>query len=96
MCKQCGRVRPLPGQLIQQPPAPPDDEAEMRSEVAGQLLTQVVAQEVMAGGGGLDSLPVEPDQMQAPKEYHGGGCPWCGCEEFEDLSLIHISEPTRH
>ena len=84
VCKQCGRVRPLPGQLIQQPPAPPDDEAEMRSEVAGQLLTQVVAQEVMAGGGGLDSLPVEPDQMQAPKEYQGGGCPWCGCEEFED------------
>ena len=84
VCKQCGRVRPLPGQLIQQPPAPPDNEAGLRSEVAGQLLTQVVAQEVMAGGGGLDSLPVEPDQMQAPKEYHGGGCPWCGCEEFED------------
>ena len=84
VCKQCGRVRPLPGQLIQQPPAPPDDEAGLRSEVAGQLLTQVVAQEVMAGGGGLDSLPVESDQRQAPREYQGGSCPWCGCEEFED------------
>lgn len=39
---------------------------------------------VLKGGGGLDSLPVEPDQSQAPREYQGGGCPWCGCEEFED------------
>lgn len=85
VCKQCGRVRPLPGQLIQQPAtAPNQGEGELLRQEAGQMLAQTLAQEAMAGGGGLDSLPVEPDQSQAPREYQGGGCPWCGCEEFED------------
>ena len=85
VCKQCGRVRPLPGQLIQQPAtAPNQDQGELLRQEAGQMLAQTLAQEAMAGGGGLDSLPVEPDQSQAPREYQGGGCPWCGCEEFED------------
>ncbi|OUN21601.1 hypothetical protein [Pseudoflavonifractor sp. An85] len=86
VCKQCGRVQPLPGQLIQQPTAPtqPNWEEQMRGEMAGQQLAQALAQEAMAGGGGLGSIPVEPDPMQAPREYQGGPCPWCGCEEFED------------
>ena len=85
VCKQCGRVRPLPGQLIQQPAqAFHQEEGELLRQEAGQMLAQTLAQEAMAGGGGLDSLPVEPDQSQAPREYQGGGCPWCGCEEFED------------
>lgn len=85
VCRQCGRVRPLPGQLIQQPAqAPNQDQGELLRQEAGQMLAQTLAQEAMAGGGGLDSLPVEPDQSQAPREYQGGGCPWCGCEEFED------------
>ena len=86
VCKQCGRVRPLPGQLIQQstPPTQPGLEEQLRAEVAGQRLAHTLAQDAMAGGGGLDGLPVQADPHDAPREYQGGPCPWCGCEEFED------------
>ena len=86
VCRQCGRVRPLPGQLVQQPAAPaqPDVEEQLRAQAAGQQLAQTLARETMAGGGGLDSIPVEADLDRAPREYQGGACPWCGCEEFDD------------
>ena len=86
VCSRCGRVKPLPGQVIQQtaPGVQEDVEEQLRSEAAGIKLAQTMAQQAMEGGGGLNSLPVEADPHQAPREYQGGPCPWCGCEEFVD------------
>ena len=73
VCKSCGRVRPLPGQVIDMPvePTAPDEDADY-------AFTQGIAptgEPIMLG------LPVSEDD---PKEqrYSGGPCPWCGGDEW--------------
>ena len=83
VCKQCGRVKPLPGQIVKRTAAKVDTQAEaLRREVAGQMLATQMAEASMLGAGGLDSIPVEPGKPDDQAEYNGGPCPWCGCEEF--------------
>ena len=85
VCKQCGRVRPLPGQIIQKHPATGQEEQELATQMlAGQMLAQQMAEEAMGGAGGIQGLPVEPEERENSEEYDGGPCPWCGGKEFTD------------
>lgn len=92
VCAHCGRVRPLPGQIIQNRPAIAEAveqdaaAAEVRRQIAGRALAMQLAQDV-AGGleGGLDAMAAEDAAAGAdePQErYDGGPCPWCGSAEF--------------
>lgn len=92
VCAHCGRVRPLPGQIIQNRPAIAEAveqdaaAAEARRQIAGRALAMQLAQDV-AGGleGGLDAMAAEDAAAGAdePQErYDGGPCPWCGSAEF--------------
>lgn len=81
VCKKCGRVRPLPGQIISSQteedllPAP-------EREIAGQLLAEQLAERAMSNGpGGLEDIPVSAEEPE-PERYDGGPCPWCGSEKF--------------
>lgn len=73
VCAHCGRVRPLPGQVIQNRQAVVETAeqdaveaeqdivaAETRKQIAGRALAMQLAQDVAAGlGGGLETLAVE-------------------------------------
>lgn len=66
VCAHCGRVRPLPGQIIQNRQAVAETAeqdavaAETRKQIAGRALALQLAQEVAAGlGGGLEAMAAE-------------------------------------
>lgn len=73
VCAHCGRVRPLPGQIIQNRQAVAETAeqdaveaeqdtvaAETRKQIAGRALAMQLAQDVAAGlGGGLETLAAE-------------------------------------
>ena len=73
VCAHCGRVRPLPGQIIQNRQAVVETAeqdaveaeqdivaAETRKQIAGRALAMQLAQDVAAGlGGGLETLAAE-------------------------------------
>ena len=73
VCAHCGRVRPLPGQVIQNRQAVVETAeqdaveaeqdivaAETRKQIAGRALAMQLAQDVAAGlGGGLETLAAE-------------------------------------
>ena len=93
VCKRCGRVRPLPGQIIQNRPAIAAAEAErteaeqLRRQIAGRALAMRLAADMAAGlPGGMEALAAEeiPQAAPEPDRYDGGACPWCGGTEFED------------
>jgi hypothetical protein len=90
VCSHCGRVRPLPGQVIYNdvtmdaadliPPNPAGDDQ------AGYQLAMQMADRIMLGedaGGALSAIDVDR-ALQPERKYEGGPCPWCGCEDFED------------
>lgn len=95
VCTGCGRVRPLPGQVIQNRentgnllPDPgtgfaggliPEDILEL--ETAGHALAQQLA--LSPGGGAMAGIDLVPGEAP-PDRYDGGPCPWCGCEDFTD------------
>ena len=89
VCAHCGRVRPLPGQIIQNRQAVAETAeqdamaAETRKQIAGRALAMQLAQDVAAGlGGGLETLAVEGAAAEPEDQrlrYDGEGpCPWCG------------------
>lgn len=87
VCARCGRVRPLPGQLVQAERAetpPPAGKMDDMSMVAGRLLADRMADELMlgTGEGGPGSMPVSVPPPSEPVTYDGGACPWCGSTEF--------------
>lgn len=74
VCAKCGRVRPLPGQVIsnREPPRQGNLFPTPEQEAAGRLLTEQLAGQIMSGAqGGLEGLPVEPPEVQEPKRYMG-------------------------
>lgn len=90
-CKRCGRVRPMPGQVIshnvQQAIVPPEIDPAIREQVAaGRMLAGALADRIMAPeeeGSFLEGL--EPVPGEKPKvTYDGGPCPWCGSNDWED------------
>ena len=86
VCVQCGRVRPLPGQVIhaqrQELPEEDDGSGELRRELAGREMARWLAERSAdPEASALSQIAVaEPE----PRVYDGGSCPWCGGEEFED------------
>lgn len=86
VCAKCGRVRPLPGQIIsnREPSGPGNLFPSPEQEAAGQLLAGQLAVQVMSDSpGGLEDLPVEPPELPEPERYDGGPCPWCGSKKFD-------------
>ena len=96
VCKRCGRVRPMPGQIVSARRAGlpesqgPGDEPSRRA--AGKMMAYGMAEAMLQGAGQeesqqgeLPSLAAVPydDSDPEPVEYNGGPCPWCGCNEFE-------------
>ena len=98
VCKNCGRVRPLVGQLLNNNVAGGigDLLPDPTTGAAGGLIPELTAQEAagraladrMAMGvlegvePGLADIPVEPGPEQEPQRYGGGPCPWCGGDEW--------------
>ena len=97
VCKKCGRVRPLPGQIIRNRaesgnllPDPtrgfaggliPKDLIEQRA--AGHVLAgEIAAADAGDFTGVLAGVNVEPGEAPAPERYDGGPCPWCGADEW--------------
>lgn len=91
VCSCCGRVRPLPGQVIYNNVQgldiePVVDPAQAERDAAGRMLAHQLADQLMFGEENPPAMPgVEITAGTAPEQkYDGGACPWCGCEEFED------------
>ncbi len=95
VCVRCGRVRPLPGQIIFNnvqhftaiPIAPETDTNVADEAVAGHALAQAIANRSVEGSSADDRFmsAVDLGTGEEPgKAYDGGACPWCGCHEFED------------
>lgn len=91
VCAKCGRVRPLPGQLIASELS--DGflwPAEEYAPDPGMLLASGMAEREMLGDEtDLGALNVFVGDGAAPEEtglfqYDGGDCPFCGSGEFTD------------
>lgn len=92
VCKKCGRVRPLPGQIVSSA-APAEllgeDPAAQAGEIlAGHQMARELARQVMAPEDGERSFlqGFEPT-VQQPVRYEGGKCPWCGSNDWEDREM---------
>ncbi len=96
VCKKCGRVRPLPGQIIYNnvqgtdidPVAVAQQTPQQEKAEAARMLAQRLAQQMMLGedsedAGFVGDVQIEPGD-QPEQKYNGGPCPWCGCEDYED------------
>ena len=86
-CSKCGRLKPLPGQLlfgISEKNLQQDAEREM---MAGHALAQNIASNFEAIEDEEMFMPEVPYTMgedPEPVEYDDGPCPWCGCDEWEE------------
>ena len=90
ICKKCGRVRPLRGQVLsaetQEGNLLPDP---MRGFAGGLIPQELTEQEIagglmaeeMADGVPLDAIPVSAQEPK-PERYDGGPCPWCGADDW--------------
>lgn len=94
VCRGCGRVRPLPGQIIYNNVQNLENTtvvgqvspAELERDMAGHRLAERLAEQMIHGDQherAMTSIDVAADSTP-PQKYDGGACPWCGSEEFED------------
>lgn len=93
VCCHCGRVRPLPGQVIYNCVREIDtgDVAgqitpeQVEQDMAGHSLANMLADQVMLGDDEalMSAIRLNADPVPE-KKYDGGPCPWCGSEDFED------------
>lgn len=94
VCSRCGRVRPLPGQVIFNNVQQTDavhvaaqiSPEQVERDMATRQLASVLAGQVMLGEtpeGVLSGINMIPGDAPVQK-YNGGPCPWCGSEDFED------------
>lgn len=94
VCTGCGRVRPLPGQVIYNnvQSDPSEGVADLLSteqverDMAMHRFAEMMAEQIMQSPEETSAMSgIVVDAGEAPKQtYDGGPCPWCGCEEFED------------
>lgn len=92
-CARCGRVRPMPGQVIsnnvqQLPPPTLTPSQEIRDQVsAGRQMAMSLAEKAILPEDELDGSFLEGIEMVPGKEpnvtYDGGACPWCGGNKWE-------------
>lgn len=90
VCRKCGRVRPLRGQVLgaetQEGNLLPDPARGFAGGLIPQELTEqeiaggLMAEE-MAGGVPLDAIPMNAQEPK-PERYDGGPCPWCGADDW--------------
>ena len=80
VCAKCGRVKPLPGQVISNRAAVAQaPESETDEAAAGQRIAAALG--VLGGAAGaLEQLPVAAVEQE---RYDGGACPYCGGRKFE-------------
>lgn len=90
VCARCGRVRPLPGQVIlndvrqeETPPVAGLVPEELEQRVAGRRMAHALAERTGLEGSALEGIGLDPGP-EPEKAYDGGACPWCGCGEFRD------------
>lgn len=99
VCKNCGRVRPLPGQIIRDPgqgfaPAGAGEVSPPRGRVSDGPIS------LDAPGGGRFLPRRETDWSTfLPTRYENGPCPWCGGESFsgeeQDFETVMVPMETR-
>lgn len=96
VCKGCGRVRPLPGQLLSHNVQMADTAAEdqekalLQQQMAGrQLALKLAAQMPGISEDEYSFLTgAQTGQVAAPeKKYDGGPCPWCGADNWEQQEM---------
>ena len=103
VCKKCGRVRPLAGQIlsnnVRQPGnLMPDPERgflgalaqteAIEQAMAGQQMAGQLADAYMTGSAPEDMLLGGMELNAAdPQKYDGGACPWCGADEWESREM---------
>lgn len=102
VCKHCGRVKPLPGQVIsngvRQPgnlmPDPASGFAgglmdDPQTMAAGYQMAEQMAQQYMMQESD-DTMLLSGMEVTAPTmqpRYDGGACPWCGSTEWESREM---------
>lgn len=86
VCVKCGRVKPLPGQIINHRAEEPGEEADGGEQLAaGMMLAQKLAGLQLHPEEGAELVDAVGLQAGAePEKYNGGACPWCGSEKFQD------------
>lgn len=99
VCKKCGKMRPLHGQIIHNNVTPgnlmPDpsrgfvgslaEDAVKESEAAHLLAAQLADAALAPQVPDEDFMQAVPQQSQDPEpvRYDGGPCPYCGCSDWE-------------
>lgn len=97
VCCGCGRVRPLPGQVIHNTVRKPGNllPDPALGTMGGLVPAEVAAEHILAEGiaartmeqtgEGMFLAGLEMDTATEPETvYDGGACPWCGGSEFAD------------
>lgn len=95
VCSHCGRVRPLPGQVVSSNVQRSDLDGMNGYDLATQMaagheMAQSIADSLMMPDEGEDEFlsGILMGEGTAPViEYDGGACPWCGCEEWETQEM---------
>ncbi len=95
VCSRCGRVRPLPGQVVSSNVQRTDldgmnDHDLAARMMAGHEMARSIADGMMLPDKGGDAFlsGIETEQgAVADIEYDGGACPWCGCEDWETQEM---------
>ena len=92
VCSGCGRVRPLPGQIIYNNVQTMDAQVagrispeQLERDMAGRQLAHQIAGTTLLDEeyeGVMPGVDMVPDPAPEQK-YDGGPCPWCGCDDFE-------------
>ena len=85
VCKKCGRVKPLPGQIIGQKRDTEEEQREKReheilSRAAGKIIAGKRAEAELLGEEYSDAF--EEGEAKEPIKYNGGACPFCGSDEW--------------
>lgn len=86
VCAQCGRVRPMPGQIIHHnvQPGLPVMEPDLDAIAASRMMAQQLADQFVLGAATV-GLPY--DGAARDEAYDGGACPWCGSKEFTEKTM---------
>ena len=102
VCAKCGKIKPLPGQLIYANvkkagnllPDPKESFAGglipkdlLEQDAAGQSMASSLADSFMSGEESEGVMSgINYDTSAEPKEYDGGACPFCGSTDFSSES----------
>ena len=96
VCRNCGRVRPLMGQLLSNNVQMPDTDgaqqqnALLRQQLAGrQLALKLAAQSLGISEEEYSFLMgAQPGKVAEPeRKYEGGPCPWCGTDDWQQQEM---------